>query len=68
MEIWAEGINKQVQPYDGTSYNVSEQMFPPIIGYRLKSVGALKMKFVSPMPEQINTPTMQFSEVSRDPC
>ncbi len=26
------------------------------------------MKFVAPMPEQINTPTMHFSEVSRDPC
>ncbi len=32
--------------------------------YRLKSVGALKMKFVAPMPEQIITPTMHFSEVS----
>ncbi len=35
----------------------------PFIVYRLKSVGALKMKFVAPMPEQINTPTMHFSEV-----
>ena len=26
------------------------------------------MKFVASMPEQINTPTMHFSEVSRDPC
>ncbi len=34
--------------------------------YRLKSVGALKIKFVAPMPEQITTPTMHFSEVSRD--
>ncbi len=38
-----------------------------VLVYRLKSVGALKMKFVAPMPEQINTPTMHFSEVSKDP-
>ncbi len=31
------------------------------IVYRLKSVGALKMKFVAPMPEQSNTPTMHDS-------
>ena len=36
--------------------------------YRLKSVKALKMKFVATMPEQIKTHTMHFSEVLRDPC
>ena len=37
-----------------------------ILVYRLKSVAALQLKFVAPMPEQINTPTMHFSEVSKD--
>ncbi len=44
------------------------QFEPVDLVYHLKSVGALKMKFVAPMPEQSNTPTMHFSEVSRDPC
>ncbi len=33
-----------------------------LLVYRLKSVEALKMKFVAPMPEQIKTPTMHFSD------
>ncbi len=30
---------------------------------RLKSVGAIKMKFVAPMPEQIATTTIQFLKI-----
>ncbi len=37
-----------------------EQKYFLALVCRLKSVGALKMKFVAPMPEQINTPTMHF--------
>ncbi len=35
-----------------------------LLVYRLKSVGALKMKFVAPMAEQIKAPTMDFSDTS----
>ena len=31
---------------------------------RLKSVEAIKLEFVAPMPEQISTATMQFLKVS----
>ena len=34
------------------------------IVYRLKSVEAIKMKFVAPMPEQIATTTIHFLKVS----
>ncbi len=32
--------------------------------YDLKSVGALKIEFIAPIPEQTGTPTMHFSNVS----
>ncbi len=35
-----------------------------IVAYRLKSVEAIKMKFVAPMPEQIATTTVHFLKVS----
>ncbi len=35
--------------------------------YDLKSVGALKIEFVAPIPEQISTYTMHFSNVSGGP-
>ncbi len=34
-----------------------------LIVYDLKSVGALEIKFVAPIPEQIATTTMHFPEV-----
>ncbi len=49
--------------FNDDRYVVSVQgllVFPFYIVYRLKSVEALKMKFVAPMPEQINTPAMHF--------
>ncbi len=36
--------------------------------YRLKSVEAIKMKFVAPMPEQIATTTIHFLKVSGKLC
>ncbi len=36
--------------------------------YDLKSVGALKIGFVAPTPEQNGTSTMHFSNVSGEPC
>ena len=36
--------------------------------YRLKSVGALEMKFVAPMPEQIATTTLHFLKVQGELC
>ncbi len=33
----------------------------------LKSVEALKMRFVAPMPEQSGTPPMHFCKLSREP-
>ncbi len=38
------------------------------IVYRLKSVEAIKMKFVAPMPEQIATTTIHFPKVSGKLC
>ncbi len=35
--------------------------------YDLKFVGALKIEFVAPIPEQTGTPTMHFSNVSGGP-
>ena len=35
-----------------------------LVVYRLKSVGALEMKFIAPMPEQIATTTMHFLKVN----
>ncbi len=39
----------------------------PFIVYDLKSVGALKIEFVAPMPEQNGTSTMHFSNVPGGP-
>ncbi len=39
----------------------------PIV-YRLKSVGALEMKLVAPIPEQIATTTMHFLKVPAELC
>ena len=44
-------------------FNLSGDCRPTLVAvivYRLKSVGALKTKFVAPMPEQIMTPTIHF--------
>ena len=38
-----------------------------VIVYDLKSVEALKIEFVAPIPEQIGTSTMHFSNVSGVP-
>ena len=38
------------------------------IVYRLKSVGALEMKFVAPMAEQIATTTMHILKVPGELC
>ncbi len=35
-----------------------------LLVYDLKSVGALKIEFDAPIPEQTGTPTMHFSNVS----
>ncbi len=39
-----------------------------ILVYWLKSIGALEMKFVAPMPEQIATTTMRFLKVTGELC
>ena len=38
-----------------------------VVVCRLKSVGALEIEFVAPIPEQIVTTTMHFSKVSGEP-
>ena len=39
-------------------------MIIKILVYDLKFVGALKIEFIAPIPEQTGTPTMHFSNVS----
>ncbi len=39
-----------------------------MIVYDLKSVGALEMKFLAPIPEQIATTTMHFPKVPVELC
>ena len=36
--------------------------------YDLKSIGALEIKFVAPIPEQIATTTMHFPNVPGELC
>ncbi len=43
--------------FSGFSSNL---VWPLVVVYRLKSVEAIKMKFVAPMPEQIATTTIHF--------
>ncbi len=43
-------------------------MYTGVLVYRLKSVEAIKMKFVAPMPEQISTTTIHFLKVSGKLC
>ncbi len=40
----------------------------PHIVYDLKSVGALEIEFVAPIPEQIATTTMHFLKVPGELC
>ncbi len=49
--IWEKWLNPDLNPNPDLD-------LPAIVVYRLKSVEAIKMKFVAPMPEQISTTTI----------
>ena len=51
--IWEKWLNPDLNPNPDLD-------LPAIVVYRLKSVEAIKMKFVAPMPEQIATTTIHF--------
>ena len=52
----------------GKIYNFDDIKNVHLLVYRLKSVEAIKMKFVAPMPEQIATTTIHFLKVSGKLC
>ncbi len=55
-----------VKGYPGATC-VAIIFLPWAIVYDLKSVGPLEFKLVAPMPEQLETTTMNFYEVSKKP-